>query len=361
MTPSKHFTLTIANWNRPFRVRSSESNFGRDNPRENLFSGAWKQPQRCHTVVGMTATTSLVLLAIPLIGALSTLWFLQRRWGLDSIGQAATESLSRLLPTPLRTRSSLRRRFVRALTSQRVLMPSGQVVAATALHLRIAPEDIGRLAPDEDLDALAVDAATLYARHAQRESWQLLSAPRVSIEVDPVLRSGWIPLAQINRTLHNEPDGSGVADVPVANRRLQPMGDVPPSTSTQAIEVARPSADATRMVAVSADSTVLTGLSIPTLLLASSDGASSYVVRAPHAVIGRAEQCTVRLDDMAVSRRHARLEHREGRWLLSDLGSANGTYVGTHKLQTGEERELGDGDELRFGPDSPVLVATMRN
>jgi hypothetical protein len=318
----------------------------------------------------MTATTSIVLLAIPLAGMLATLWFLQRRWGLDSIGQAATESLSRLLPTPLRTRSSLRRRFVRALTSQRVLMPSGQVVAATSLHLRIAPEDVGRLAPDEDLDALAADGATLYARHAQRESWQLPAAPRVSIEIDPVLRSGWIPMAQINRAVPNEPDGSGVAHVAVPHRLLEspaqhrPVTEAPAQHAstgwTQAIPVQRqPVEDATRLVAVPAGSTVLN--SLQRVRLTSRDAAQSYEITAPHAVVGRAEQCTVRLDDASVSRRHARLERRADRWMLSDLGSSNGTYVGTRRLAAGEQHELRDGDELRFGPDSTVLVATMRD
>ena len=317
----------------------------------------------------MTALSTILLLAIPLLGALGVLWFLQRRWGLDSIGQALTESLSRLLPTPLRTRSSLRRRFVRALTSQRVLMPSGQVVAATSLHLRIAPEDIGRLAPDDDLDALATDAATLYARHAQRESWQLLAPPRVSIEVDPVLRSGWIPQAQINRTVAGEPDGIGTADLPVPPRAPQhtpqpaprPSIQPLPASSTQAIPVARPATDATSLVAVPSDSTVLTAVRTPRVLLASRDGAHAFEVTAAHAVIGRADQCTVRLDDPSVSRRHARIEHRDGRWLLSDLDSSNGTYVGDRRLGSGDQHELRDGDALRLGPDSPVLVVTMRD
>jgi hypothetical protein len=321
----------------------------------------------------MTALSTILLLAIPLLGALAALWFLQRRWGLDSIGQALTESLSRLLPTPLRTRSSLRRRFVRALTSQRVLMPSGQVVAATSLHLRIAPEDIGRLAPDDDLDALATDAATLYARHAQRESWQLLAPPRVSIEVDPVLRSGWIPLAQINRTVAGEPDGIGTADLPVPPRAPQhtpqpaprhsprPSIQPLPASSTQAIPVARPATDATSLVALPSDSTVLTAVRTPRVLLASRDGAHAFEVTAAHAVIGRADQCTVRLDDPSVSRRHARVEHRDGRWLLSDLDSSNGTYVGDRRLASGDQHELRDGDALRLGPDSPVLVVTMRD
>lgn len=311
----------------------------------------------------MSTTATLVLLAVPLLIALGALWILQRRWGLDSIGQAVTESVSRLLPTPVRTRSSLRRRFVRALTSQRVLMPSGQVVAATFLHLRIAPEDVDRLAPDGDLDALAVDAARLYARHAQRESWLLPTAPRVSIEVDPVLRSGWIPLAQVNRSAGVEADGTGVADLgPAAAKALDlgPEHSPLPSGATRALPVDRPPSDTTQLVQVPQDATVLTATRTPMLLLASKDGSQTYEVRAPHGVIGRGEQCTVRIDDPAVSRRHARAEHRDGRWLLSDLGSSNGTYLGRDALAHGEARELADGDEVRISPDSPALVVRMQ-
>ena len=47
------------------------------------------------------------------------------------------------------------------------------------------------------------------------------------------------------------------------------------------------------------------------------------------AVIGRAAGCAIVLaDDPDVSRRHARLTWQEGGWLLEDLGSSNGTFVG---------------------------------
>jgi len=46
-------------------------------------------------------------------------------------------------------------------------------------------------------------------------------------------------------------------------------------------------------------------------------------------VIGRAAGCAVVLaDDPDVSRRHARLTWQPGGWLLEDLGSRNGTFVG---------------------------------
>ena len=47
------------------------------------------------------------------------------------------------------------------------------------------------------------------------------------------------------------------------------------------------------------------------------------------AVLGRAPDCAIVLaDDPDVSRRHARLLWQPAGWLLEDLGSRNGTFVG---------------------------------
>jgi pSer/pThr/pTyr-binding forkhead associated (FHA) protein len=67
-------------------------------------------------------------------------------------------------------------------------------------------------------------------------------------------------------------------------------------------------------------------------------------------VIGREQGDMVFSDDEFMSRRHALLQFRNGRALLSDLGSSNGTYVqvtGQHPLSAGEMIRLGD-ELLRF-------------
>jgi len=52
----------------------------------------------------------------------------------------------------------------------------------------------------------------------------------------------------------------------------------------------------------------------------------------------------------STSRRHARLAAREGRFFVrEEIGTANGTFVGGERLQTGVEHELRDGDAIRFG------------
>lgn len=51
-----------------------------------------------------------------------------------------------------------------------------------------------------------------------------------------------------------------------------------------------------------------------------------------------------------VSRRHARISLREGKYFLEDLGSTNGTFVNRGKrLPAGERHPLKDGDEIIVG------------
>ena len=48
--------------------------------------------------------------------------------------------------------------------------------------------------------------------------------------------------------------------------------------------------------------------------------------------LGRADDSTLVLTDDYASSRHARLVPGDGTWLVEDLGSTNGTYLGTAKV-----------------------------
>ena len=64
--------------------------------------------------------------------------------------------------------------------------------------------------------------------------------------------------------------------------------------------------------------------------------------------IGRSQQCHVVLEDKRSSRRHAIIKREGLRFLLKDLGSANGTLlngnpvVDEHELQSGDQMQIGD-------------------
>jgi hypothetical protein len=73
------------------------------------------------------------------------------------------------------------------------------------------------------------------------------------------------------------------------------------------------------------------------------------------AVVGRARDCDCILGDPTVSRRHALLRGRDGRWWLRDLASLNGTWVNGRRAV--EEVEVRPGDEVGFGDATFRLAA----
>ena len=64
-------------------------------------------------------------------------------------------------------------------------------------------------------------------------------------------------------------------------------------------------------------------------------------------VIGRGPELGVSVSDLSVSRAHARLELLpSGRLAVTDLGSANGTFINNTQVRMGEAYE---GDFVQFG------------
>jgi pSer/pThr/pTyr-binding forkhead associated (FHA) protein len=76
-------------------------------------------------------------------------------------------------------------------------------------------------------------------------------------------------------------------------------------------------------------------------------------VQAPVVNIGRAEYNDVVISEPSVSTTHAKLQRREDLWVLSDLGSTNGTFVEGERIT--EEIALTPGTTLRFGEVSVLF------
>jgi pSer/pThr/pTyr-binding forkhead associated (FHA) protein len=62
-----------------------------------------------------------------------------------------------------------------------------------------------------------------------------------------------------------------------------------------------------------------------------NEGESASLDDAP-ILIGRGADAAIRLDDDYVSTRHARIASSGDQWFVEDLGSTNGTYLGSHRL-----------------------------
>jgi len=63
-------------------------------------------------------------------------------------------------------------------------------------------------------------------------------------------------------------------------------------------------------------------------------------------LIGRAPECTLVLEDDYASGRHARLSLQHGTWMVEDLGSTNGTFLGRNRVQ----------DPVPIAPGAPVRI-----
>lgn len=71
-----------------------------------------------------------------------------------------------------------------------------------------------------------------------------------------------------------------------------------------------------------------------------------FVLSSAVTTIGRHAESTIVLDDITVSRRHSEIHKTDGRYLVKDAGSLNGTYVNQERVDVAELRQ---GDELQVG------------
>src|SRR6266851_4937106 len=72
-----------------------------------------------------------------------------------------------------------------------------------------------------------------------------------------------------------------------------------------------------------------------------------YVLSDEELTIGRGEKNTIVVDLDNVSRRHAKISERQGKYFLEDLGSTNGTYLNDEEVV--QEMSLRSGDFVKVG------------
>ncbi len=83
---------------------------------------------------------------------------------------------------------------------------------------------------------------------------------------------------------------------------------------------------------------------------------SEYTIGKDSFVIGRSSHADLPLADPTLSREHARLFQKANDWFVEDLGSRNGTFLGTDRLR--EPVPLSPGQTLRLGDSTLILERT---
>jgi hypothetical protein len=192
----------------------------------------------------------------------------------------------------------------------------------------LSPRDRARFADYEH--ALAGELAGYLLEHARRERLSLLSRPVIEFETDERLRLG---------------------EFGIQTRVVPPGGERQP---------AAPAVDVGNTMVYSASGRAAEPLEqrsappVPTAVLI-VDG-RRVPLGSAGATLGRSRQCDIVLSDGNVSREHAEIRPRGADWVLTDLGSTNGSSVngrplnGPQTLTAGDELSLG-GFEIRFELD----------
>ncbi len=174
-------------------------------------------------------------------------------------------------------------------------------------------------------DALAAELAGYLLEHARRERLVMMSRPVVEFETDERLGLGEFGIQ--TRVVTPEHEEEPLSDS--AGPRAESGRTMIYSTAGRVAEPLEERARARHDSAL--------------LLL---DG-KRLVVGPAGVTLGRSRQCDVMLDDPNVSRTHAEVRPRGGSWVLTDLGSTNGSRLNGRRVEAPEV--LKPGDQIEIG------------
>jgi hypothetical protein len=189
----------------------------------------------------------------------------------------------------------------------------------------LSPRDRERFEGYED--ALADELAGYLLEHARREGLTLPARPLIEFETDGRLGLGEFGIQTgivVPGEDEDEHDYEDEDELPAQSGRTM--------VYSNAERIAEPLEEQAQARA-------------PTALLL-LDGQRN-VVGPEGVVLGRSRNCDVVLNDPNVSRQHAELRPRGGSWVLTDLGSTNGSRINGHPVERSEV--VRPGDEIELG------------
>jgi hypothetical protein len=211
----------------------------------------------------------------------------------------------------------LQRRIERAMAHGKIV-ERGRARVPDRFTIRVAGRDFDRLGSAPELPVELASGALDWAR---RNGCALAARPRVAIIVDAGLASG---------------------DIEIEARYSAPGSGIDPEA-----------ADAVGQTRAF-EAPILRGPRATLSVTDRSGRRRTIVADGGPLTIGRTADNALVLDDDRVSRRHARLQARDGVLVLLDLDSTNGTRVNGERVR---EVALGAGDVIEIGESTITVTA----
>ena len=221
----------------------------------------------------------------------------------------------------------LARKLAKEMDDHRMISVS-RVYAPNEYSIYLSPADREQFESYEE--SLTSELQEYLGEHARRESYVLLSPPKVLVNTDADLEVGEFGIA--TRMVQPEP-GQGPPSEPIleatpgATMVYKPEG--PPTQAATPGE-----------------------LGVEPEVVTLDENGTKHEIDKASVVIGRSKDCDIRLADPNVSRRHAELRQENGAYWILDLGSTNGLTVNGRRQQ---RAKLENDDRITIGSTDLVF------
>jgi hypothetical protein len=201
----------------------------------------------------------------------------------------------------------LARKLAKEMDDHRMISVS-RVYAPNEYSVYLSPADREQFESYEE--SLLSELQEYLGEHARRESYVLLSPPKVLMNTDADLEVGEFGIA--TRMVQPEPGQGPSESMPAA-----------PAGATMVYRPQGPPTQAATPGELGVE---------PEVVTLDANG-TSHTIDKESVVIGRSRECDIRLADPNVSRRHAELRQEGPAYWILDLGSTNGLTVNGRRQQ----------------------------
>ncbi|GIL24836.1 hypothetical protein NUM_00910 [Actinocatenispora comari] len=215
--------------------------------------------------------------------------------------------------------------------AHKAILAGGRTLVPNRYVIDLSPYDHSRLAPYAA--ALAQELAQTQAEFIGEQGWTVYGDVIVEIERGEGLDTGMFRVTAEVYTGGQQPEQPPQQQQGYDQQYQQ--GPPPPGPGPEAYQTSGPPAPPM-------------GQGTPNARMVSNDG-RQFALAIGSTIIGRGEQAQLRLADVGISRRHARLDFDGTRVVLTDLGSTNGTVVNGQRISA---VALRPGDVIQFGTTS---------